>query len=72
MLIIIRINFASKDLKMHFEGRAEGYSQGFYSRAGWDERGCWHSVTKLQTFPGQQRFLRPLMGGRAVPALLVL
>lgn len=50
MLIIIRINYASKDLKIHFEGGAEGDSQGFTAH---QEQGLdgvngdhWHSVTE--------------------------
>lgn len=49
MLIIIRINYASEDLKIHFEGGAEGYSRGFYSTSGAGVDGVngdrWHSVT---------------------------
>lgn len=67
MLIIIRINYASKDLKIHFEGGAERYSRGFYSASGagvgsHEWRSLAFSNGKLQTFPGQQHFPCPLMG----------
>lgn len=76
MLIIIRINYASKDLKIHFEGGAEGYSQGFYSTSGAGLDGMngdhWHSVTESSKLSqGSSIFCVPA-GGRAVPVLFAL